>query len=1387
MKRLFAYIAATAIAGGLALSAQAADAYIDTDGTQSIVLDYYVKPNTKIVADYAFLSVTPLQSRVFAASGREAGMSCAHYINGSGQYAFAFRNGDGDWSSTAITATTDRRTFEIDGPSKKARLYTDGELTKEMNTATPTVPSVYPLGLFATVKNAEGTCFENPGSKVRLYSLQAYESGTLVMDLQPVLKNGVYLLKDVVTGKTYGPVAGNPLTGGGDIATETGTIGWTGAESTDWNTAANWQVGGAASAQPPRAGDEVVIPVGSTVDISGAAARVKSLTVTGSGTVTLTGTNAKPLADSLVVASGTTLSLASGTTVYVPAATAGGASVPAGRHAGGSQGWLAGSGALNVNSAGQSLADGVLTFDVPAGQTLAYYTQLSSAITKIVKIGAGTAIVSNDNNTAFSGTVEIREGILEAQTAAGGQINTFGGKKANTITVSNGAQLRVLAPNSYPNQGTERFPNALVIAGNGPDGYGALRMIKTAQPVGGSGNIDRLFTTVTLSGDASVYSSGRVGFSNGTVDLGGHTLTTRPLESGGNMFMVTSATLKNGSCVAKNAADVITQGSPSFVGSPANTYTIESGSMFDLWTTTFSKFDWTLVLKGGAQVRVGAGTAENSNKIVGPIRLDGGTATFTTYSTTANMRQSLTGVISGPGKFQKSGVHDVYVTNPDNAWTGGTSATEGRLFATVTGSIPPGPIAASGSGSINFVAKDWDLPTLHNMLTNWNGSGAVNVYTASGENVTDNTDFEHAIPYRHGGPGTLTFTAGTTPEGKSKLIQGEGQMTISGNKMRRLSLLNVPGGTMTLENAGYIWAGEWDVDNDVSTLSNKTWVVGSANNTAPAKLIVKAGTTIDSKVVPAQKQAAYLLLRDTGTKGAILEVYDGAAITNTIKVSDIANSKSAMYQYGGDVRNLCHAGNDGWVGAGWKSYGYLDVMGGRFACRQWLGFGNDPSGAGVGRLSGGLFKVEVSCLCFSRGGWGEMYMTGGTLDAPGNAAEPGVRLGMLRWSGTSGASPERIKGIFTMDGEGNPYVKIGSASWFDLTERTNVFEGVVCLNAGVMETPRFQKSDMFKADRNRNGLAKCYITFNGGTFRSAANSSNIFGPTDLTADRVTVFPGGATLDVNGKTASNAAIPFEKPYGKGVASIAWPSGTATNNYLGAPEVVISGGGGTGAVAHCTFDARSGTIGKIVVVSPGWGYTSAPTATIKTADRATDIACAVTMTDGEEQPGGGLTLTNSSATAGTFTLSSANTYTGPTVVAGGTLKLGAADAIPSANEVRLAGGTFDAGSFTPSYARVGGYGTLKGNVTVTDKLVFDAAQPPSAGLTVNGSLTLGSGVTVEIANTNLLMRGTIHTLATLPTPLASVPASNLAKPWCVFLTNGGKTLKMHYEAGTMFLIK
>ena len=288
-------------------------------------------------------------------------------------------------------------------------------------------------------------------------------------------------------------------------------------ESSDWNAAGNWQdAGGSPAAFPPRAGDAAVIPAGSAVDIGGMAVTVKSLTLRGGGTVTLTGTNAKPLADSLVVESGTTLSLASGTTVYVPAATAGGASVPAGRHAGGSQSWLAGSGTLNVNFAGAFVSDNVLTLDAPAGRTVAYYTQLASPITKVVKIGAGTAIVSNDNNSAWVGTVDIKEGILEAQSAVGGTTATipvFGRNAANTITVFKGAQLHARVPGGkYQND--QRFQNDLVLAGEGPDGYGALRLTRYAVS-GSHASFDRLFTNVTLTDDATVYNGNRMGFTGG--------------------------------------------------------------------------------------------------------------------------------------------------------------------------------------------------------------------------------------------------------------------------------------------------------------------------------------------------------------------------------------------------------------------------------------------------------------------------------------------------------------------------------------------------------------------------------------------------------------------------------------------------------------------------------------------------------------------------------------------------------------------------------------------------------------------------------------------------------------------------------------------------------
>ena len=54
MKRLFACAAAVCIAGGMVLSAAAADAYIESSGAQAIDTGYYPNPNTKIEVDFQY-------------------------------------------------------------------------------------------------------------------------------------------------------------------------------------------------------------------------------------------------------------------------------------------------------------------------------------------------------------------------------------------------------------------------------------------------------------------------------------------------------------------------------------------------------------------------------------------------------------------------------------------------------------------------------------------------------------------------------------------------------------------------------------------------------------------------------------------------------------------------------------------------------------------------------------------------------------------------------------------------------------------------------------------------------------------------------------------------------------------------------------------------------------------------------------------------------------------------------------------------------------------------------------------------------------------------------------------------------------------------------------
>ena len=187
------------------------------------------------------------------------------------------------------------------------------------------------------------------------------------------------------------------------------------------------------------------------------------------------------------------------------------------------------------------------------------------------------------------------------------------------------------------------------------------------------------------------------------------------------------------------------------------------------------------------------------------------------------------------------------------------------------------------------------------------------------------------------------------------------------------------------------------------------------------------------------------------------------------------------------------------------------------------------------------------------------------------------------------------------------------------------------------------------------------------------------------------------------------------------------------------------------------------------------------------------------------------------AGTLTLLNTNTYSGTTVVAGGTLKLGRADALPSANTVMASSNAvFDVNGTAQTLAGIGGGGmvTNLGALTVTGIVspgdagscgTLTLAEPPASlsdcalavnvstngpcdRLHVQGDLDL-SGLSLSVEDAAQLNPFKKYTVAsctgTLGLPFAAV--SPLPQRWQVKYDAGNKTASLVYNFGTVLVLR
>lgn len=187
------------------------------------------------------------------------------------------------------------------------------------------------------------------------------------------------------------------------------------------------------------------------------------------------------------------------------------------------------------------------------------------------------------------------------------------------------------------------------------------------------------------------------------------------------------------------------------------------------------------------------------------------------------------------------------------------------------------------------------------------------------------------------------------------------------------------------------------------------------------------------------------------------------------------------------------------------------------------------------------------------------------------------------------------------------------------------------------------------------------------------------------------------------------------------------------------------------------------------------------------------------------------------AGTLTLLNTNTFNGVTVVEGGTLKLGRADALPSANTVRASSNAvFDVNGTAQSLAGIGGGGmvTNLGALTVTGIVApgdagscgtLTLAGPPASladctlavrvstpgpcdSLRVQGDLDL-SALSLSVDDTAQLNPFKKYTVASctgaLGIPFAAV--SPLPQRWQVKYDSGNKTATLVYNFGTVLVLR
>ena len=189
--------------------------YIQSVAGVGINTGYRMKATSRVELDCALANA----SAVVRPMGCWNNASTMRYLAWTSSSKVQFFLNSGNSSGQGPAIDTDRHVWVFDAAGNEGRYLTGSTVVYSKSGTAPSsnVTSTNPLGIFADTSNSAGTTWSQPATGMKCYGLKIYESGTLVTNFVPYVRNGEIGFRDTLTG-AFLSAGTTSFVAGGNIA-----------------------------------------------------------------------------------------------------------------------------------------------------------------------------------------------------------------------------------------------------------------------------------------------------------------------------------------------------------------------------------------------------------------------------------------------------------------------------------------------------------------------------------------------------------------------------------------------------------------------------------------------------------------------------------------------------------------------------------------------------------------------------------------------------------------------------------------------------------------------------------------------------------------------------------------------------------------------------------------------------------------------------------------------------------------------------------------------------------------------------------------------------------------------------------------------------------------